>query len=169
MYYKIAANVADDRSRLAVLNGALRDFALHPLRGLVCLASQVTACCCCAGVLLAWLRVPRFGNCGLRQLVLVGVVWAVLAVILMFAGRCPEQTVGRSGGSLRPEIRQSLAAGCGLCGLCALAGRENARHCRVSVSHVLALEANAARPVLFYNQPALCSGIRVLNGQIRQP
>ena len=65
---------------LAVLNGALRDFALHPLLGWYALPVSGVLLCGMI-VLLAWLRVPRFGNCGLRQLVLVGVVWAVLAVI----------------------------------------------------------------------------------------
>ena len=65
---------------LAVLNGALRDFALHPLLGWYALPVSGVLLCGMI-VLLTWLRVPRFGNCGLRQLVLVGVVWAVLAVI----------------------------------------------------------------------------------------
>ena len=65
---------------LAVLNGALRDFALRSLLGWYAL--PVSGVLLCGMILLlAWLRVPRFGNCGLRQLVLVGVVWAVLAVI----------------------------------------------------------------------------------------
>ena len=65
---------------LAVLNGALRDFALHPLLDRYALPAS--------GVLLSgmilpltWLCVPRFVRGGSRQLVLVGVVWAVLAVI----------------------------------------------------------------------------------------
>ena len=65
---------------LAVLNGALRDFALHPLLGRYALpASGVLLC----GMILplTWLCVPRFVRGGSRQLVLVGVVWAVLAVI----------------------------------------------------------------------------------------
>ena len=65
---------------LAVLNGALRDFALRSLLGWYALPVSGVLLCGMI-VLLAWLRVPRFGNCGLRQLVLVGVVWAVLAVI----------------------------------------------------------------------------------------
>ena len=65
---------------LAVLNGALRDFTLHPLLGWYALPVSGVLLCGMI-VLLTWLRVPRFGNCGLRQLVLVGVVWAVLAVI----------------------------------------------------------------------------------------
>ena len=65
---------------LAVLNGALRDFALRSLLGWYAL--PVSGVLLCGMILLlAWLRVPRFVRGGSRQLVLVGVVWAVLAVI----------------------------------------------------------------------------------------
>ena len=65
---------------LAVLNGALRDFALRSLLGWYAL--PVSGVLLCGMILLlAWLRVPRFVRGGSRQLVLAGVVWAVLAVI----------------------------------------------------------------------------------------
>ena len=65
---------------LAVLNGALRDFALRSLLGWYAL--PVSGVLLCGMILLlAWLRVPRFVRGGSRQRVLVGVVWAVLAVI----------------------------------------------------------------------------------------
>ena len=65
---------------LAVLNGARRDFALRSLLGWYAL--PVSGVLLCGMILLlAWLRVPRFVRGGSRQLVLVGVVWAVLAVI----------------------------------------------------------------------------------------
>ena len=65
---------------LAVLNGALRDFALHPLLGWYALPASGVLLCGMI-LLLAWLRVARFVRGGSRQLVLAGVVWAVLAVI----------------------------------------------------------------------------------------
>ena len=65
---------------LAVLNGALRDFALRSLLGWYAL--PVSGVLLCGMILLlAWLRVPRFVRGGSRQLALAGVVWAVLAVI----------------------------------------------------------------------------------------
>ena len=65
---------------LAVLNGALRDFALRSLLGWYALPASGVLLCGMI-LLLAWLRVPRFVRGGSRQRVLVGVVWAVLAVI----------------------------------------------------------------------------------------
>ena len=65
---------------LATLNGMARDYLMQPLLGVFAL--PVSGLTLCVLVLtLTWLFVPRLGIKDLRQLALVGLVWALLAIV----------------------------------------------------------------------------------------
>ena len=65
---------------LAVINGLVRDCVMQPLLGRYAL--PVSGLTLCVLVLtLTWLFVPRLGIKDLRQLALVGLVWALLAIV----------------------------------------------------------------------------------------
>lgn len=65
---------------LAMLNGMARDCLMQPLLGVFAL--PVSGLTLCVLVLtLTWLFVPRLGIKDLRQLALVGLVWAFLAIV----------------------------------------------------------------------------------------
>ena len=65
---------------LAMLNGMARDCLMQPLLGVFAL--PVSGLTLCVLVLtLTWLFVPRLGIKDLRQLALVGLVWALLAIV----------------------------------------------------------------------------------------
>ena len=65
---------------LAVINGLVRDCVMQPLLGRYAL--PVSGLTLCVLVLtLTWLFVPRLGIKDFRQLALVGLVWALLAIV----------------------------------------------------------------------------------------
>ena len=65
---------------LAVINGLVRDCVMQPLLGRH--ASPVSGLTLCVLVMtLTWLFVPRLGIKDFRQLALVGLVWALLAIV----------------------------------------------------------------------------------------
>ena len=80
---------------LAVLNGAIRDSLLQSLLGRYALPASGISLSVMV-LLLAWVFVPRFGAKEPWQLVWVGMVWAVLAVLFECAlgvglGRTPGE------------------------------------------------------------------------------
>ena len=65
---------------LAVINGLVRDCVMQPLLGRHALpVSGLTLCVLV--MTLTWLFVPRLGIKDFRQLALVGLVWALLAIV----------------------------------------------------------------------------------------
>ena len=65
---------------LAVINGLVRDCVMQPLLGRYALpVSGLTLCVLV--MTLTWLFVPRLGIKDFRQLALVGLVWALLAIV----------------------------------------------------------------------------------------
>ena len=81
---------------LAMLNGMARECFMQPLLGMYALpASGLTLCILV--LTLTWFFVPRMGITGARQLALVGLVWALLAIVF-------ESLLGISLGKSLPEL-----------------------------------------------------------------